>query len=106
MFGIGFLEMVVVAVVALIFFGPDKLPEIMKQAGKYFVQLRRMSNEVKSAVDVAIRNAERELDKEAREKVKPVEILTASVTTKDDSLPSEQASEEQPHDEHGRLKVD
>lgn len=66
MFGIGFLELVTVAVVVLMFVGPRRLPEMMRQLGRIFVRVRRMSAEVKSTFDNVIRDAERELDAEQK----------------------------------------
>ena len=68
MFGIGFMEFVLIAVVCLVFFGPKKLPEIMQQLARLFVQVRRMSNEAKSAFDTVIQDAEREMRKEELQK--------------------------------------
>ena len=45
---IGPLEIVVVAVVALIVFGPEKLPGIARSIGKTLSELRRMASEVKT----------------------------------------------------------
>lgn len=70
MFGIGFFELVVIAVVALIFIGPKKMPELARQFGRFFVQIRRMTNDVRSTIDNAIHDAEIELVKEEREKLK------------------------------------
>ena len=72
MFGIGFTELLVVAVVALVFVGPKKLPELMKQFGKFFVQARRMTSEVRSTMDTVIRDAENELQREELEKVRTI----------------------------------
>ena len=66
MFSVGFLEICVIAVVALIFVGPKQLPDLMKQAGRFFVQARRMSNEVKASVDSVIRDAETAVEEEDR----------------------------------------
>ncbi|MBI3743664.1 MAG: twin-arginine translocase TatA/TatE family subunit [Chloroflexi bacterium] len=49
-FGIGFLELVVIVVVALLAFGPDKIPEVAKKAGAVLVQARRSVNEARSAL--------------------------------------------------------
>jgi Tat protein translocase TatB subunit len=62
--GIGFLELVVIGVFALILFGPSKLPEMMKLAAKYYVQFRRSSNEFKGAFDLMLRDAENTLRSE------------------------------------------
>ena len=70
MFGIGFFELIVIAVVALIFIGPAKLPHFMRQAGRAFVQVRRTANEVRSTVDHVISDAENELRLEETEKLK------------------------------------
>ena len=64
MFGIGFMELVVLAVVVLLFVGPRRLPDLMRQFGRVFVRVRRMSAEVKSTFDNVIREAEQELDAE------------------------------------------
>jgi TatA/E family protein of Tat protein translocase len=46
MFGIGAPELLVIAVLALIIFGPEKLPEIAGQVGKAIRDFRRMSDEL------------------------------------------------------------
>ena len=40
MFDVGFAEMGVIALVAVLVFGPDKLPELARQAGRMIRQLR------------------------------------------------------------------
>ena len=44
MFGIGLAEMAVIAVIAVVVFGPDKLPELARQAGRFFRQVRIIAN--------------------------------------------------------------
>ncbi|MFW6775358.1 sec-independent translocase [Nocardioides sp. CPCC 205120] len=44
MFGVGLSELAVIALVAMIVLGPDKLPEVARQAGQMVRQLRRMAN--------------------------------------------------------------
>lgn len=43
MFGVGPAELIVIAVVALVVFGPDKLPEFARQAGRLVRQLRELA---------------------------------------------------------------
>jgi Tat protein translocase TatB subunit len=62
MFGIGFPEMMVIVVVALIFIGPDKLPGVMRSVGRGLVQLKRATNDVRTTVQDEMRDIEREID--------------------------------------------
>ncbi|GAB3662314.1 hypothetical protein GCM10027596_23510 [Nocardioides korecus] len=44
MFGIGLPELAVIMVVAVIVFGPDKLPDLARQAGRMVRQLRTLAD--------------------------------------------------------------
>ena len=44
MFGVGLQEMVLIAFVAVLVFGPDKLPDLARQAGRMARQLRSFAN--------------------------------------------------------------
>ncbi len=70
MFGIGFFEIVVIIVFALIFIGPKGLPDLMRKSGRLFVHLRRMSNDVKRQFDEVIRDAELEMEREKVDKLR------------------------------------
>lgn len=48
MFGIGLPELAVIAVVALIVFGPDRLPEFARQAGRFVRQMRNLAQNAQS----------------------------------------------------------
>ena len=56
---IGFQEMLVLAVIALIIFGPRKLPELGRSLGRSINEFKRASNELKSTLDDEIRAEER-----------------------------------------------
>jgi len=45
---IGPLEILMLAAVALIVFGPEKLPEIARSVGRFMSEVRRMATDVKS----------------------------------------------------------
>ncbi|MEK7265549.1 MAG: Sec-independent protein translocase protein TatB [Pseudomonadota bacterium] len=58
--GIGFFEIVVVAVVALIVVGPKDLPRLMRLAGRAVAQAKRMASEFTSAFNQMAREGEME----------------------------------------------
>jgi len=45
MFNIGFSELIVIGVIALIFIGPKQLPEIARTVGRFINELKRASDE-------------------------------------------------------------
>jgi sec-independent protein translocase protein TatA len=47
---IGIQELVVIMVVALLIFGPKKLPELGRSIGKTLAEFRRASNEIKTNI--------------------------------------------------------
>ncbi|MBI2844886.1 MAG: twin-arginine translocase TatA/TatE family subunit [Armatimonadetes bacterium] len=59
MFNIGYPEMVLVLAIALIVFGPKKLPEIGRTIGQSLRELKRASNEIMSAVNEPEEDEER-----------------------------------------------
>ena len=50
MFGLGFTEIIVVLVVCLLVFGPERLPELSRTLGRAMGQLRRASDEFRREV--------------------------------------------------------
>ena len=47
MMGIGFSELLVILVVALVAFGPDRLPDFARQAGRAVRQVRRLTHQAR-----------------------------------------------------------
>ena len=60
MLSVGWQEMVVIFVVALVLFGPKKLPELGRTLGKAITEFRRASNELKSTFEREMQSLERE----------------------------------------------
>ena len=50
MFGIGLPEFALLAIVALLVFGPDKLPEVARQAGRMVRQVRDLAQSARAQV--------------------------------------------------------
>ncbi len=56
MFGIGTVEVVIVAALVLILFGPDRMPEILRSFGRATGQLRKAVSEVHAEIEDAAKN--------------------------------------------------
>jgi sec-independent protein translocase protein TatB len=81
MFDIGWSELLVIAVVAIVVVGPKDLPRLMRNFGHYAGKLRRMAQEFKQQVDEAIREAELE------DMRKAIEIVRDPTQTIDPNAP-------------------
>ncbi len=56
--GVGFQEIVVILLLALLLFGPKRLPELARQLGKLTRELRQLVWEFRSAVELEALDAE------------------------------------------------
>ena len=50
MFGVGLPEMAVILVVAIVIFGPDRLPDFARQAGRMIRQIRQFSQSARDDI--------------------------------------------------------
>jgi len=51
MFGMGFTEIVIIAIIAILFLGPDKLPDTMVQIAKFFRSTKNTISTMKSTIE-------------------------------------------------------
>ncbi len=108
MFGIGFPELVVIFIVALLVLGPERLPEVARSLAKWVNEFRRAADELKKELGAdALEEGRSELEKVRQELLKKVyvpppapeseeveEIKSAKRLEKQD-VSSESASQEQ-----------
>ena len=57
---LGLPEMIFIFILALLIFGPKKLPEVGRQIGKALAEFKRASNDFKSQLETEMRNLELE----------------------------------------------
>jgi sec-independent protein translocase protein TatA len=71
---IGMPEMIIILVIALIIFGPRKLPELGRSLGKSLAEFKRASNELRSTLEEEIRLEDQKV------RVEPPPATEASAT--------------------------
>ena len=70
MFDIGFWELAIIAIIALLVVGPERLPEFARTAGFWFGKIRRFVSGVKTDIEQELRADE------LRQMIKPPEELS------------------------------
>lgn len=63
MFGLGFGEIVIVAILALVLLGPDKLPEAAKMLGKTLQDLKKATDGLKGQLEAEMYSVEKAVKK-------------------------------------------
>ncbi len=87
MFDLGFSELIVIGIVALVVLGPERLPVVARVAGKYFSKARRLINQVKEDIELESELAEiKSIESEARNIAQEV---SESVRSEVDSIKGE-----------------
>jgi TatA/E family protein of Tat protein translocase len=91
MFGpIGMPELIIILTLALIIFGPRKLPELGRSLGKSLGEFKRASNELRSTLDDEIRLEEERTQRAAAPPPPPAAPEPPDHTTPDD-FPDDQS---------------
>jgi sec-independent protein translocase protein TatA len=83
---IGMPEMLVILVIALIFFGPRKLPELGRSLGKSLNEFKKASNDLRSTLEDEIRVEEQKEQRaktEAQRAAIPATVLTETSSVLD-----------------------
>jgi len=86
MLEIGWSELLILAVVTLLFVGPKELPVFLRTIGRYAGTLRRHASEFRAQFDAAMREAELDAMKEEMQKMQAsvnAEVMSAERTLKE-----------------------
>jgi sec-independent protein translocase protein TatB len=103
MFDIGFAELIVIGVVALLVIGPERLPETIRTASMWLNRIRRGFNEIKQEVQQELHNDSvmRELRKTGQELKSGTEAIGRELQqTTDAPTPAADTSPGEPPPQH------
>ena len=98
---LGFSEMIFIFFLALLIFGPKKLPEIGRQIGEAMTQFKRASNEFKAQLEDEIRNMEAEEKRKSLPPPEPPETKPIALETIPRDTPSYEPVAEAPQPTNG-----
>jgi len=62
MFGLGIPELIVIFVIALVVFGPKKLPDLGKALGRGIAEFKKASQDMKDSIESEVRSVERSIE--------------------------------------------
>lgn len=85
MFNLGFSELLILAVIVLIFIGPQELPEIARVVGRMLNELKRASSDIKESILEPRRQIEQHMTEEKLDPHHQGDILPDPVKPPEDS---------------------
>jgi len=95
MFGpIGMPELIVIMVIALVIFGPRKLPELGRSLGRSLNEFKRASNELKHTLDDEIRVEDQKVADEKAAQQRAAEQQAAEQQAADQQAADQRSPEE------------
>jgi sec-independent protein translocase protein TatA len=96
MFGLGIPELIVIFIIALIVFGPKKLPELGKSVGRAMAEFKKASQEFQESMHAEIREVEKSVDLDEIKKLGKVELPDGNKSGEE--KPADQPTAEQKSD--------
>ncbi|WP_260482487.1 Sec-independent protein translocase subunit TatA/TatB [Sphingomicrobium flavum] len=99
MFGIDSIEIIIVAIAALIFIGPKELPTAMRTVGRWVGKIRGYARHFNAGIDAVVREAELEaMEKEWREQNARIMAKYPAADFADDEVMTDKAEDKKQPD--------
>jgi sec-independent protein translocase protein TatB len=105
MFNIGTGEMIMIAVVALLVLGPQRLPELARGIGKFIREFRRQTDDVRNVVEREFYRMDQEVMKEAPQVQAPADAVPVHPALPVQPLPEQVQPEAPAEPQQGELAL-
>jgi len=89
MFDVGFWELMLIGVVALVVIGPERLPGVARTAGKWLGKGKRFLTDVKADIDQELKAEELKRIIEVQRQNKPLQEIIDTATESMDEIKSD-----------------
>ncbi len=86
MFDVGFWELMLIGIVALVVIGPERLPGVARTAGKWFGKIKRFVTDVKSDIDQELKAEELKRILDVQKNNKPLQEIIETTTSSLDEV--------------------
>tara|TARA_B100000579_G_C22580860_1_gene733444 strand:+ start:87 stop:407 length:321 start_codon:yes stop_codon:yes gene_type:complete len=105
MFDIGFWELAIIGVVALLVIGPERMPEMVRTIGQWAGQFQRLMSSLKREIEAEARSDEYKLlNKEFLNEDKKFKAMVRQATRDESILPDSEIKKEEDVQNSKRLK--
>ncbi len=101
MFDVGFSEMLLVALIALLVFGPDRLPRVAREVALWIRKVRIMASSVKQEIDreLQLQELKETLEQQRREMdLMRLPDKASGIPARGDGAKPDAAPDENPHE--------
>lgn len=105
MFGLGIPELLIIFVIALLVFGPKKLPDLGKSIGRAMAEFKKASDDFQESVRTEMKAVEKSVDLEEVKKLGSMDLSASSYGSEPLKALDDQGTEQKPDQQNDQKKI-